>query len=321
MVKAYKVTDKDMKCRGYQFEVGEEYTYDGDIKLCESGFHFCRKLVNCFNYYAFDPLNRILEIEIIGDIEGNPEDKEVTNNFKVIKEITWGECLDLVNVGVGNSGNRNSGNRNSGDRNSGYLNSGDRNSGDWNSGNSNSGYWNSGDRNSGDRNSGYYNSGDRNSGDWNSGDWNSGDWNLGDWNLGNSNSGDYNSGDRNSGDWNSGYWNSGDRNSGYLNSTKSDKIRVFNKWIDEEVDLYFPKFMQFSTTLWIDEDSCSEEEKLKYKASLDCMHGYLKTYTYKDAFLKSWKKADKKDRIKVKDIPGFDKNIFLEISGIDVDID
>jgi len=286
MVKAYKVTDKDMKCRGYQFEVGEEYTYDGDIKLCESGFHFCRKLVNCFNYYAFDPLNRILEIEIIGDIEGNPEDKEVTNNFKVIKEITWGECLDLVNVGVGNSGNRNSGNRNSGDRNSGYLNSGDRNSGDWNSGNSNSGYWNSGDRNSGDRNSG-----DRNSGYWNSG---------------------Y---------WNSGYWNSGDRNSGYLNSTKSDKIRVFNKWIDEEVDLYFPKFMQFSTTLWIDEDSCSEEEKLKYKASLDCMHGYLKTYTYKDAFLKSWKKADKKDRIKVKDIPGFDKNIFLEISGIDVDID
>jgi len=246
-MRGYKVFNPDWKCYGMQYEVGRTYKHKGNLSLCESGFHFCEKLIDCFNYYQFNPNNKVAEIKAIGKIV-NGDNKSVTDNISIIKEISWQNVLELVNLGKGNtglgnpgdrnsgywnSGNRNSGDwnsgdwnsgdRNSGNRNSGNRNSGDRNSGYWNSGDRNSGYWNSGDRNSGNRNSGYWNSGNRNSGDWNSGDWNSGYWNSGnrnsgDRNSGNRNSGYWNSGDRNSGNRNSGYWNSGNRNSGDWNS-------------------------------------------------------------------------------------------------------
>lgn len=46
--------------------------------------------------------------------------------------------------------------------------------------------------------------------------------------------------------------------------------------------------------------------------------GYLKSYEYKEAFQNSWDEADPEDRKRVWDIPGFDPDIFYEISGIDV---
>ena len=156
MIKGYKAFNKDLTCRGFQYEIGKTYIHNGKIELCESGFHFCIKCAYCFNYYSRDA--RICEIEALGDID-HDECKYVTNKIKIIRELSHGEILDACN----------SGNRNSGDWNSGNLNSGDWNSGNWNSGN--------------------LNSGDLNSGDWNSGNWNSGNRNSGDWNSGNRNSG------------------------------------------------------------------------------------------------------------------------------------
>ena len=105
--------------------------------VCNRGFHFCERAVDCFNYYAFSPKNKVAEIEALGDIDSDGS-KSCTNKIHIVREITWHELLDLVNTGngctgIGNSGNRNSGNRNSGDCNSGNRNSGNRNSGDWNS--------------------------------------------------------------------------------------------------------------------------------------------------------------------------------------------
>jgi hypothetical protein len=166
----YKAFDKDLKCRGFQFEIGKTYEINGTLTICKNGFHFCKKLSDVFNYYSRNDETRVCEIlaeDII--IEG---DKAVTNKITIIREIFKDE-LDN-NSGYGNSGYGNSGYGNSGNRNSGYGNSGNRNSGNRNSGDWNSGDWNSGDGNSGNRNSGYGNSGNRNSGDWNSGDGNSG---------------------------------------------------------------------------------------------------------------------------------------------------
>ena len=157
-MKGYKVFNSDWTCRGYQYEVGKTYEIAESPKCCKVGFHFCEKLADCFNYYLFDPNNKVAEIEAIGEIHfDDTNSKCCTNKIVILKELTWAEVLDMCNTGKGNSGYRNSGNRNSGKSNSGHRNSGSWNSGNYNSGHHNSGHYNSGHYNSGDHNSGYCN--------------------------------------------------------------------------------------------------------------------------------------------------------------------
>ena len=52
-VEGYKGTDKDMKCyNNFQFTLGEEYTKDGEIIMCENGFHFSPTLRQTFAFYT-----------------------------------------------------------------------------------------------------------------------------------------------------------------------------------------------------------------------------------------------------------------------------
>ena len=157
-LKGYKAFNKDLTCRGFQYEIGKTYEIDEKPKTCKRGFHFCASISECYEYYPKSDDTRICEIEALGDVDTDDNKKYATNKIAILYEILE------ENIKKGNVGSSNSGYRNSGDCNSGYRNSGDCNSGDCNSG---------------DRNSGYRNSGDRNSGDWNSGDWNSGDRNSG----------------------------------------------------------------------------------------------------------------------------------------------
>jgi len=148
IVKGYKAFNDDWTCRDFQYEVGKEYTMPESPKCCERGFHFCLKAVDCFSYYNFNPDNKVAEVEAFGEIDYHDGDsKACTNGIRIVRELTWGEVLELVNTGTGCSGMKNSGD----------CNSGNYNSGNYNSGYYNSGYYNSGDRNSGNRNSGDYN--------------------------------------------------------------------------------------------------------------------------------------------------------------------
>ena len=160
-MKGFKVFNPDWTCRGFQFEVGKIYEEDVKPMVCDRGFHFCEKAADCFDFYSFNPENKVAEVEALGEVDSDGK-KSCTDKIHIIRELTWHEVLDLVNSGKDCTGLCNSGDWNSGD-----CNSGDWNSGDCNSGNRNSGDWNSGNRNSGNCNSGNRNSGNRNSGDWN----------------------------------------------------------------------------------------------------------------------------------------------------------
>ena len=144
-MKGYKVFNPDWTCRGFQYEVGKTYTYEGEISLCGSGFHFCPKLADCFSYYAFNGQNKVAEVIAEGEtIAQDDDNKAVTNKITIVRELSWHEVLDMVNTGKNCTGLKNSGYCNSGYCNSGYCNSGYYNTGDCNSGYCNSGNYNSG---------------------------------------------------------------------------------------------------------------------------------------------------------------------------------
>ena len=318
-IKAYKAFNSDLTCKDFQYEVGKEYHHKGKLELCESGFHACPKLVDCFRFYPFrEAETRVAEVLVWGKVEYEDVGvKLCASNIKVVRELTWSEVLFLCNIGDSNTGYVNSGN----------WNSGNYNTGSWNSGHHNTGYGNSGHCNSGSRNTGYGNSGSRNTGYGNSGNWNSGSFNSGSFNSGNhnsgyGNSGNWNSGYHNSGDWNSGDWNSGDWNSGYLNTPAQKYSFIFNKQVEKSVlaQIKFPKFMSFTLTEWIPDSKMSQQEKNQHP-EYATTGGYLKKYTYKEAFRKSFEVARRKpdwpkQRQMLLDLPNFDAEVFEEISGI-----
>ena len=308
MVKGYKVFNSDWTCLGKQYCCPGTFEEDVALKMCEKGMHFCEKLIDCFNYYAFDASNKVAEIVAYGNIIRSG-DKCCTDKLEIVRELTWGEVLSIVN-----SGNGNSGNENSGDRNSGNGNSGNRNSGSLNSGSLNSGNWNSGDCNSGNCNSGNWNSGDWNSGNWNSGNLNSGDWNSGNWNSGN----------WNSGNWNSGDWNSCDDSAGCF-CTEAEKIRLFNKVSDLTMADWRRsrackclRMMPTNSLNWADFESMSADEKIKNKNAEIC-GGYLsENLMNKNARQEWWESLESEDKREILSIPNFDAAIFKKITGIDV---
>ena len=54
----YKVFNSDWTCRGFQYEVGMTYSMNKKPVCCEVGYHFCKDLKDCFNYYDFDSNNQ-----------------------------------------------------------------------------------------------------------------------------------------------------------------------------------------------------------------------------------------------------------------------
>lgn len=64
-IEGYKATDKDMKCKGYQFELGKMFTHEGELISCKRGFHFCPELKDCFNYYNIGQGNRYFKVKAL----------------------------------------------------------------------------------------------------------------------------------------------------------------------------------------------------------------------------------------------------------------
>jgi hypothetical protein len=294
MVKGYKAFDKDLRCRGFQYEVGQTYTQLRGPVVCGQGFHFCKSAA------------------VVED-----DDKCATDKIEIVRELTWEEFLTLCNTGKANSGLKNSGNRNTGNRNTGNRNTGDYNTGDYNTGD-----YNTGNRNTGDYNTGDYNTGDYNTGNRNTGDYNTGDYNTGDYNTGNRNTGDYNTGDYNTGDYNTGYGNSCDFSNGVF-CTEEPTVNFFNKPSSMTLrefynsDVRYTLDRYFILNKWIYESDMTDEEKAKHP-EYETIGGYIRSYSYKEAWVNAWNEMDEDEREEVKGLPNFTAELFKEITGIEV---
>lgn len=66
-INGYKGTDKDMKCRGYQFEMNKCFDISDDkpVELCEHGFHLCPNFEDVFHYYGVHDNNRFFEVKAL----------------------------------------------------------------------------------------------------------------------------------------------------------------------------------------------------------------------------------------------------------------
>ena len=90
---AYKAFDKNMQCRGFQFEVGAHYEHNGKVEPCKSGFHACKNPLDVWNYY---PINsRYAIVEIAGDVVDSGSDSKVAcSNISIVQEITLTELIN-----------------------------------------------------------------------------------------------------------------------------------------------------------------------------------------------------------------------------------
>ena len=96
-MKTYKGFDKDLKCRGFQYEIGKEYEEE-EAKACEKGFHACKNPLEVFSYYPPCDGNRYCEVEQDGELsEHNADSKVASTKIKIGVELG---LKGLIQAGV-----------------------------------------------------------------------------------------------------------------------------------------------------------------------------------------------------------------------------
>ena len=87
----YKGFNKDMTCKGFQYEEGKEY-HEEEAIVCKKGFHACEYPLDCFNYY--NPAESVFhEVELGEDAYGDENDTK-----KCSKSIKVGARLDIAGI-------------------------------------------------------------------------------------------------------------------------------------------------------------------------------------------------------------------------------
>ena len=88
VIKSYKGFNKDMTCRGFQYEEGKEYEEE-TADACHSGFHACEYPLDCLGYYS--PNESVYhEVEQNGEFDRGEDDSKVAST-----KIKIGARLDI----------------------------------------------------------------------------------------------------------------------------------------------------------------------------------------------------------------------------------
>ena len=93
-MKAYKGFNKDMTCRGFQYEVGKTYETD-EADLCNSGFHACKNPLDCFKYYS-PAKSKYCAVEIEDNGQRHTDDSKVVGKkIKIVAELSVAQICKI----------------------------------------------------------------------------------------------------------------------------------------------------------------------------------------------------------------------------------
>lgn len=94
-MKCYKGFDKDLKYRGFQYEIGKEYE-ENAADICHKGFHACENPMDVFRYY--NPADsRYCEVDLDTNEQTGEDSKRVGKKIKIETEIG---LSGLIQAGV-----------------------------------------------------------------------------------------------------------------------------------------------------------------------------------------------------------------------------
>jgi hypothetical protein len=95
VIKGWKGFDKDMKCRGFQYEEGKTYETDKAV-ICQEGFHFCTDPFDVLNYYNLAD-STFAEVESQGETVTHNEDSKVaTTKIKINAQLSLGNFINAA---------------------------------------------------------------------------------------------------------------------------------------------------------------------------------------------------------------------------------
>jgi hypothetical protein len=81
---AYKAMDKNMQCRGKQYEVGKTY-HEDEADCCKAGMHACENPLDVLHYYPLKDGPRFFEVECGGNVDKSVEDSKLACTELTVK--------------------------------------------------------------------------------------------------------------------------------------------------------------------------------------------------------------------------------------------
>ena len=81
---AYKAMDKNMQCRGKQYEVGKTY-HEDKADCCHAGMHACENPLDVLHYYPLKDSPRFFEVECGGNVDKSEEDSKLACTELTVK--------------------------------------------------------------------------------------------------------------------------------------------------------------------------------------------------------------------------------------------